>query len=474
MKISYLSFSLGLILFIIAGVKAQNRSADVFVGQNRTRIADDKLYIDFDIDISKLDIRSNQGIVLIPVLQFETESKNLPEVIINGRGRDISYLRAIRHKNRMSSENKPYAVIRMGNKSQAVIEYRVEMPFEVWMGNSRILLHGNLFTCDRTSVRILNQVVSHDIGQPHIFVPLLTYVSQNPVVTESLRDSVCSVLLFPVGSATILSDYAQNKQNIARAAVILTNPNITITGIDIVGSASPEGSYRLNEQLSEERAKKLASFFVKNYNVLTELNNVTWGGEDWTSLIKMVGQSDMEYKDQVIKIIKGNSAPSGRQYDLIHLREGEPYRYMQEHFFPVLRHAAYRIHYQSAPFNIVQGRALLLSDSKTLTENEMLLVAESYPHDSAEYNQAIFIAAKTYPDNLTISINASAAALSEGDTAAAKKYLERFEQWSESWNNLGVIYWLEGNKELAVEYFQYAAANGSIEASDNLEKINVK
>lgn len=230
MKISYLSFSLGLILFIIAGVKAQNRSADVFVGQNRTRIADDKLYIDFDIDISKLDIRSNQGVVLIPVLQFETESKNLPEVIINGRGRDISYLRAIRHKNRMSSENKPYAVIRMGNKSQAVIEYRVEMPFEVWMGNSRILLHANLFTCDRTSVRILNQVVSHDIGQPHISVPLLTYVSHNHSVTDILRDSICSVLLFPVGSATILSDYAQNKQNIARAAVILTNPDITITG----------------------------------------------------------------------------------------------------------------------------------------------------------------------------------------------------------------------------------------------------
>lgn len=470
MKTSYTCI-LVLIMFLLVEANAQDQPLKGFsISQYKTEVKDDNLYVDFDININRLNITSNQGIVLTPVLQSPSVTKVLPKVIINRRNRNISYSRTINSK--LVSE--PYAVIKINKKSQTVISYNVKVPFEEWMQNSTLILQQETYCCGGVSCNMTSQVLPLNVEVSPVTSPILTYLSPMTESSESTRDSVSSILLFPESETTILPEYAQNSLNIARTDSVLRNKNIIVTDVHIVGAASPEGLYQFNEQLSEKRARALSSFFKSRYNILPELYKMSWVGEDWKCLLKMVEQSDMRYKQEVLAIIRNVGIFSGREYDLMNLMSGEPYQYMQEHYFPQLRRVVYTIHYITVPFNLIKGRELMLSDSQLLSVNEMLLVADSYPKGSEEYKNMLEIAVRTYPDNIIANVNASSLALSTGNTVVAKQYLERFEQQPESWNNIGIIYLLDGNYEEASRYFQKAIDSGSVDAVGNMRDLNNK
>lgn len=474
MRALYVTFLLGLATCMAVGADAQTRSVDVSVRNNETAFAGNKLDVDFDIDISRLDLRANQGVVLTPVLQSDTQSKTLPAVVVNRRGRDIAYQRLIGRKGGMSLEDLPYAVIRMDNRSQAQIEYQLEIPFEAWMDDAQLLLRQSVSFCAHAPVHISDLVVAQDIGPSYSSSPLLTYLSADSGEDQIPLDSVQCVVLFPVGKATILADYAQNRQNIARLAAILTDSNLSVKDVKIVGAASPEGSYPFNEQLSEKRAQALASLLTSRYDVALKSDQVSWIGVDWPSLLEAVRESDMNDKGAVVDAIEAISDLSVRQSDLMEMNAGEPYRYMRTYFFPRLRRASCMIRYQPAPFDLARGRRLLDSNPDALTQGELLLVANSFPRSSAQYANAIAIAVTTYPASLVANIDASSVALRQGNTVLAKRYLDRVGDRSEAWNNLGVLHQMEGDNASAEKYFQLAVQSGSSEAAANLERMNAR
>lgn len=472
MKRSYTYFIFGLVMFLSVDVTAQNQPADISIGRKQIEVNDSVLYMNFDIDISRLKIKSNQGIVLIPVLQSASVMKMFPEVIINGRNRHISYNRMIGNKHKSEGYNEPYTVVKFNRKTQAIISYSMEVPFEPWMENSTLLLQEDVCGC-RNNIQItFNNIVKQNIVKLRRFTPLLTYLSPELNVSEYGQDSIVSALFFPDSKATLLTNYGQNLQNITTATSVMADKNLIITGINIVAGASPEGTYNYNEQLSKERAQSLAFYFETHYNIPARLIETKWVGEDWNLLLKLVEQSDMKYKQPTVDIIKNTGVFSGRENDLMKLMAGKPYLYMQEHFFHQLRRASYTIRYHKAPFDITKGRELIFTSPNLLSVDEMLFIADSYPQNSAEYKKITGIAAKMYSGNPIANINASSVALSAGDTVAAKQYLERFKENPSSWNNLGVMYSMEGNYDLAFQYFQKAIDNGNTDAVYNMKKLN--
>lgn len=58
--------------------------------------------------------------------------------------------------------------------------------------------------------------------------------------------------------------------------------------------------------------------------------------DNWSALRDMVASSEMAYRDEVLEIIDRIPIAAGREARLRALRDGEPYRYMVEHFFPRL------------------------------------------------------------------------------------------------------------------------------------------
>lgn len=468
-------FILGLIWLLSAmQVKGQNQSGSISIPQHTITVKEHQLHVNLDIDISRLDIKSNEGIILTPILQASEGMKRLPEVIVNRRNRNISYDRRVSHPRQLGLYHAPYTVVKINKQSETIIRYNVTIPFETWMENSQLILQEDLRGCGDVTQGISDRTVAQHIAAPYVITPVLTYLSPAKEVVESRQDSITSVLYFPDSATEISLDYAQNRPNLTQTATLLADKNHTVTEIRIIGAASPAGEYQFNKELSEERALSLSSYFQSQFHITPRLDNVKWIGEDWSTLLSLVEQSDMECKQQVVEIIKNVGIFAGRKVKLMDLQYGDPYRYMAEHFFPLLRRVSYTIHYQIAAFDVMQGRELILSDPQALSAHEMLLVAESYPQNSKEYQQAIEMTAKRYPDNLIAHINASSLWLQAGNTTAAKQDLEPFEQQPESWNNLGVLYMMEGDYDLASNYLRQAMDRGDMNAVHNMNELNRK
>ena len=71
------------------------------------------------------------------------------------------------------------------------------------------------------------------------------------------------------------------------------------------------------------------------------------GKVNWGGLRKLVAQSSMPYRDQVLNIID-NTPDYRRQAELMRLGGGAPYRYMLNNLFPELRNATYiKVYYEN-------------------------------------------------------------------------------------------------------------------------------
>ena len=471
MKYSYTYFILGLISFLALEVEAKELLTDVTISNNKIVVKDSKLYVDFDIDISEIDLRSNQSIILTPTINRAGRVMNLPEIVLNGRNNQISYNRLVKNERKQPLYSKPYMVMRFRSNSESLIPYTATIPFEEWMEGSTLLLKQDVnLGCKDKVLDVGRMVVEQSVEAPYHFTPMLTYLSVSADALTKEQQSIESFIFFPRGKSEIIVDYKQNRQNIAKIDTLLVNS--VINYIRIVGSASPEGIYQSNKELSERRALVLASYLGKHYNVSTKIEKIDWVGENWKSLTTLVQGADMEYKQEVLGIIENVGIFSGREKSLMELKSGAPYRYIDTYLFPKLRRASYVVHFKNKPFDVMAGREQVISNPKLLSVDEMLFVAQSYSVDSPEYKRVIETAIKQYPENVMANINMSSILIGEGEFVKAKKYLEKYKENPASWSNMGVIYMVEGDNKLAYEYLQKSVDRGDVDAINNMKELN--
>jgi len=81
------------------------------------------------------------------------------------------------------------------------------------------------------------------------------------------------------------------------------------------------------------------------------------------------------------------------------------------------------------------------------------------------------LAARLFPDNPEANIDAAAVALTRKETKLARKYLLRWQTDPRAYNNMGLLYLLEGNKDKAEVYLQMAQAGGVEQASIMLKYL---
>ena len=113
--------------------------------------------------------------------------------------------------------------------------------------------------------------------------------------------------------------------------------------IRIYASASPEGTGRLNRELSHLRANRIADYLRSSLSLPDSLIHIHSHGVDWESLKQLATIYDTPYKSEVLDIL--HHMPEHThcddtamyKHELETLRDGEPYRYMYEYLFPELR-----------------------------------------------------------------------------------------------------------------------------------------
>jgi hypothetical protein len=173
---------------------------------------------------------------------------------------------------------------------------------------------------------------------------------------ESNRDDALSIY-FKQGIYTVDRFFADNGyalvDMISCIRAIQASPDSRITRIIIAGFASPEGSFLFNDRLAWERAVSIKEIILNNTNLPNRTINIYNGSVDWRGLYKLVAESDMYHKYQILKIIDfapvwSSDRHLSRLDELKRLAGGEPYRYMYNHLFPLLRNAAYiKVYYEN-------------------------------------------------------------------------------------------------------------------------------
>lgn len=455
----------------------------------------DSLLIVVDFDISGVTVGSRRSISLIPTLVANGKEKRLPEVMVKGRVNFLTSKREValmsKKEHRLYDQNAPYAIVK-GYKTagQKRILYEKTILFEPWMKDARLDIREDLCGCGNPPrllavSQLVNKVQLEQIFLPYEPTLYLTYIQPEVEAVKKREAAAEAFLDFVVSKTDIRPDYMNNPRELKRitdmVAEVRNNSDVTVKNISVTGYASPEGTLKFNQSLSEGRANALVDYLLPQFDYPRQMYSVEFGGENWEGLLTSVENSDMPYRDEVIHILKTVSAQinyktnTSRKKSLMSLRGGEPYRYMIKELFPSLRKAICKMEYEVKGFDVVEAKAVFKTHPQNLSLNEMFLVANTYKQGSQDFIDVFEMAVRMFPFDETANLNAAAAALSRKDTATAERYLSKVKTPSAQYDNtMGVLKMLLGEYDAARELFINAQKKGLSAATENLTELNRK
>lgn len=186
-------------------------------------------------------------------------------------------------------------------------------------------------------------------------------------------------VIFKVAKVEIDSTVFDNEVTFGKilAAVdkIHSNPDYHIEKIQVSGYASPEGRSDFNTWLGENRATALIDYIIEHrphYGLTRENFEIVNGEENWKGLCKVLEDSDMDRKDEIIAIINNpDLSGEAKKYRIKSMDGGRTWQKMLKEIYPHLRSARYlSVYYDSTGDNAVEviNEANRLIDEKRHTE----------------------------------------------------------------------------------------------------------
>lgn len=443
----------------------------------------DSLYINMYMDLNGAEVNTHRLLELTPIVKTDGTETELPSVKVCGRNRYKAYKRDLTLLG--IPNDGEYAVLRAG-KSPETVDYRYVLPFEEWMKDARLELMEDQCGCAGVMQQITSETLAGNLTlekpvAPYEVQPHVVYVQPEVEVKKQRELTGEAHLNFLVGKSNILPEFGNNPEELKKIRELVeevkNDKDVTIRRIRIAGYASPEGTLALNQRLSEARAHALASYLTTQYGLSKTLFETTFGGEDWEGLVKEVENSDMQYKQEVLDIIRNVAVTAGREKKLMDLHRGEPYRYMLKEMFPALRKVTVTVDYDVKNFDVSEAAEISKTRPQNLSLNEMFAVAQTYKAGSEAFNDLFETAVRLFPGDDTANLNAAAAALSRKDTVTAARYLDRIKskvRFPEYENNKGMLLLLTGDYDGAKQWLGQAMNAGVKAAGENLEELERK
>ncbi|EGJ72095.1 hypothetical protein Bcop_1914 [Bacteroides coprosuis DSM 18011] len=425
----------------------------------------DLVAVDLLLDLSKLEIKSNQLYELTPSFVSDSNKEELPKIQIVGRNKELFLKR---------NEKNPYGYrIRRKNRKSQEYHYQVVVPHQEWMNRSTFVMDEDQCGCNSVVLASAqNSITSVDLIQE--FIPSLVFIKPEAEVKN--RNEIGKAYLdFQVGKTHILETFRNNPTELAKVNQLFDeinkDENLTIKGIAIHGYASPEGSYSLNSKLASERAQAFKQYLTSKHHFKGYEIQVDSTPEDWEGLRKYVVNSTINDKEAILSIIDNAMDPDPKEWKL-KATYPEQYRELLQNCYPALRRSEYIIDYTVRAFSVEEAKVLLKTKPQLLSLEEMYLIAQTYEVGSDEFQEVFDIAVRMYPKDPIANLNAANISLSKKNLEDAQRYLDRVEgDRAEKIHAQGVLEAMKGNLQEAKKLFEKAEQLGISEARENLEKI---
>lgn len=221
-----------------------------------------------------------------------------------------------------------------------------------------------------------------------------------------------------------------------RVEEAFSNPKQQIA-LEIGGYASPDGPLTLNETLAQQRLKNSLNYLDKEFkkkNISTDINT-HYTEEDWEGFKQLVEASDLQDKELIIRILSMYTDPEEREQQIKNL--SHIYQELAETVLPELRRARL-----IASINII-GK----------TDDEIM---SFWRNDPKKLNIEELLYATTLTDN-------------DAEKERIYQYITvNFPQDYRGWNNLGALFYKQGNINKAEQSFNRAA-----QISPNAPEVNM-
>lgn len=376
--------------------------------------------------------------------------------------------------------SRPYVVLpAMPSKRENVVSYTLQMPYKPWMEQMKMRIYE-----EKKEACIIN-LPTPEFIKPELKLPqagqvcepcmqMVSYLTpeEEPIKVRNEQNTL--YIQYPSGSSAFDLNFGKNASEWSKLNTMLTpltqGDLVTFKSIALCGYASPDGSVKTNDRLSSERAQAFADYMAQNYHFNDSLLHISAAGEDWDGLITILNAQKPEYLEQALAIIDGQPDLDKREAQL-KKDLGENYTRMLTDYFPLLRRITISIDFEVREVRNAEAAQLIYTNPKLLSLQEMYGVAKNYEPGTKEYKQVYEIAATCYPEDVVANINAASANIISGDFDRAQQLMDRVKDDPRACNNLGVLAWLNGDADKAVEWFTKALQSEPEKAKQNLDYI---
>ena len=447
-------------------VMSQTRMANRGIGVNGVSVtrAGGNVVLDMTLNLDSLDLPTNTRLVYTPVLKTKTGTVAMPEIVINGRRQQIMYERG----DMKGDVDERALVVRRRNGKPQSVDYQGSAPLATSISDYDVEIQEDLCGCGDS----IN-------GETYLLKrtrkPLMAFVRPAAEARKERHIDKTAYIDFPVDRIELHADYRRNPSELDSIVNTITmvkeDRNLTISGIDIHGYASPESPYDHNDYLARERAKTLKDYVRNLVNLDDALFSVSHTAENWDGLVTYIRESNLDNKDAILGIIADTKlTPDAREWK-IKRDYPKDYRFMLDTWYPALRRSDYRINYTVRPFNVDEAKEIIRTKPQQLSLEEMFLVAQTYEPGSAEFNEVMEVAVRMYPSDGTANLNAACTRLNAGDVDGAKPYLDKAGDSPQAVNARAAYAYLTGNYDEAARLYRQAADAGVAEAKTNLDNM---
>ncbi|MBR5211838.1 MAG: hypothetical protein IKV91_04595 [Bacteroidales bacterium] len=443
----------------LAGMKAEN----VSYTKNG-----DYMAVTIDMLTSDIDLKHDRALVITPYVTNADSTVTLKSVGLYSYTRWHYYKRNGETMITGSDETSF-----MKKETPEVVSYEAVFPYHPWMDGSKLHVKVSEYGC---CSKIIKEDSAYLAGYEGPYYPEFLYISPKAEIEKTRFLSGTAYIGFPVNETVIYPNFQNNVAELGKIRSTIdsvrNDSDVTIKSLAIKGFASPESPYDNNARLAAGRTEAVKQYVNDLYHFAPDFIQTSYEPEDWEGLRKMVMESNLPHKAEIIGLIDSDREPDNKEWKIKSVYKDD-YRYMLDNFYPYLRHSDYFIEYVIRSYSDPKEIGVVIKTKpQNLSLEEFYAYAMTLEAGSPEFVEVFETAVRMYPTDEVANLNAANTAMSRGDMNNALRYLDKAGNSLEAEYARGVYEFLHENYNAAKEIFEKVLEAGVEQAREPIEKIN--
>lgn len=251
-----------------------------------------------------------------------------------------------------------------------------------------LCLAGRVFAIDKSTYTMpLSDTISYVVSSMVQFLDLSPRFKR-VIIERKATSSLKAYITFPAGGKDVDEKLGDNQNEIQRVqdmiAKITKTGEFLVDSISLNAGCSPEGSYKINMNLSKERSFSLKNYLKDKLKSVEGIDTILiphFRGENWQELNNLITASNVLQKQSILSVIGTKANPDEKEL-IIKNKYPSSYSEIVSKFYPRLR---------AVDFTFYVHRKGMIKDTIHTTEPDTLYAHAIQLMQNRKYSKALQI-----------------------------------------------------------------------------------